>query len=128
MDIKAVWYRRYGGPEVLEIFDLPEIHAGPGHVRIRNHAASVDPTDILARSGMLSEQQQGIAPACGPSEHVSTKGLTYRLGSTIAGDSEEFSSPRNVNRQAYAVRRYGIEYRRGSHYLEAAWKAQSCAH
>ena len=59
---KAIGYRRYGGPEVLEIFDLPEIHAGAGQVRIRNHAATVNPTDILARTGMLSEQQKGIAP------------------------------------------------------------------
>ncbi len=59
---KAIGYRRYGGPEVLEILDLPEIHAGAGQVRIRNHAATVNPTDILARTGMLSEQQKGIAP------------------------------------------------------------------
>lgn len=26
----AVGFMNYGGPEVLEIFDLPEIHAGTG--------------------------------------------------------------------------------------------------
>jgi hypothetical protein len=25
----AVGFMRYGGPEVLEIYDLPEVHAGP---------------------------------------------------------------------------------------------------
>ncbi len=53
---------RYGGPEVLEILNLPEIHAGPGQVRIQNHAATVNPADIMLRSGMLSEQQKGFAP------------------------------------------------------------------
>jgi NADPH2:quinone reductase len=60
--MRAVGFMRYGGPEVLEIYDLPEIHAGPGQLRIRNYAATVNPTDIMARSGMLSEQQKGIAP------------------------------------------------------------------
>ena len=60
--MRAVGFMRYGGPEVLEIYDLPEIHAGPGQMRIRNYAATVNPTDIMARSGMLSEQQKGIAP------------------------------------------------------------------
>ena len=58
----AVGYMKYGGPEVLEIFDLPEIHAGPGQLRIRNRAATVNPTDIMARSGLQSQQQKGIAP------------------------------------------------------------------
>lgn len=60
--MRAVGFSSYGGPEVLEIYDLPEIHAGPGQVRIRNHAATVNPTDIMTRSGMLPERQKGIAP------------------------------------------------------------------
>lgn len=39
-----------GAPEVLEVLDLPEPHAGPGEVRIRVHGACVNPTDILRRS------------------------------------------------------------------------------
>src|ERR1700712_2745170 len=62
MKNKAVGFMKYGGPEVLEIVDLPEIHAGPGQLRIRNHAATVNPTDIMSRSGLLSEQQKGILP------------------------------------------------------------------
>src|SRR5437764_9361677 len=58
----AVGYMKYGGPEVLEIFDLPEVHAGPGQLRIRNRAATVNPTDIMARSGLQSQKQKGIAP------------------------------------------------------------------
>src|SRR5437764_14505535 len=58
----AVGYMKYGGPEVLEIFDLPEVHAGPGQLRIRNRAATVNPTDLMARSGLQSHKQKGIAP------------------------------------------------------------------
>jgi len=60
--MRAVGFSKYGGPEVLEIYDLPEVHAGPGQVRIRNHAATVNPTDIMARSGILPDRQKGIAP------------------------------------------------------------------
>src|SRR2546421_9296167 len=60
--MRAVGYMKYGGSEVLEIFNLPEIHAGPGQLRIRNRAATVNPTDIMARSGLQAQQQKGIAP------------------------------------------------------------------
>src|SRR2546423_7151648 len=58
----AVGYMKSGAREVREIFDLPEVHAGPGQLRIRNRAATVNPTDIMARSGLQSQQQKGIAP------------------------------------------------------------------
>ena len=60
--MRAVGYINYGGPEVLETLDLPEIHPGPGELRIRNRAATVNPSDVMARSGMLAAQQKGIAP------------------------------------------------------------------
>jgi NADPH:quinone reductase-like Zn-dependent oxidoreductase len=40
-----------GGPEVLEVSDLPEPQPGAGEVRIRVAAATVNPTDISFRSG-----------------------------------------------------------------------------
>ena len=38
--MKAVRFGRFGGPEVLEIVDLPDPHPGPGQVRIAVRAAS----------------------------------------------------------------------------------------
>ncbi len=49
--MKAVVIRRFGGPEVLEVADLPVPEPGPGEVRIRVAAATVNPTDIGLRSG-----------------------------------------------------------------------------
>ena len=54
--MRAVGMNRYGGPEVLEIVDVPEVHAGEGEVRIRVHAATVNPTDTLTRNGSRAEQ------------------------------------------------------------------------
>ena len=49
--MRAIGVRDFGGPEVLQILDLPEPQAGPGEVRIRVHAAPVNPTDVLLRTG-----------------------------------------------------------------------------
>lgn len=45
----------FGGPEVLQIVDLPEVHAETGEVRIRVHAATVNPTDTGVRDGSRAE-------------------------------------------------------------------------
>ena len=52
----------HGGPEALEVVDVPEVHAGPGQVRIRIHAAAVNPTDTMARNGSRAEQQKVDPP------------------------------------------------------------------
>ncbi len=49
--MRGVGVIEFGGPEVLQVVDLPEVHAGPGEVRIRVHAAAVNPTDTGLRSG-----------------------------------------------------------------------------
>lgn len=52
--MKAVQFSRFGGPEVLEIVDLPDPHPGPGQVRIVVHAAGISATDPKLRSGVLN--------------------------------------------------------------------------
>lgn len=49
--MKAVGVTDFGGPEVLKILELPDPVAGPGEILIRIHAAAVNPTDALIRSG-----------------------------------------------------------------------------
>ena len=60
--MRAVGLFTHGGPEVLQVVDLHEVHAGPGQVRIRNRAATVNPTDIMARNGSRAEQQKADPP------------------------------------------------------------------
>lgn len=42
---RAVTYDRYGGPEVLELRDVPEPHAGPGEIRVRVAAVGLNAMD-----------------------------------------------------------------------------------
>lgn len=51
--MKAVRFRRFGGPEVLEIVDLPDPHPGPGQVRIAVRAAGLNPSDAKKRQGLM---------------------------------------------------------------------------
>lgn len=50
--MKAIGVTKFGGPEALEVLELPEPQAGPGQVRIRVHAAAVNPTDTGRRTGV----------------------------------------------------------------------------
>jgi NADPH:quinone reductase len=60
--MRAVGLMTHGGPEVLQVVDVPEVHAGPGQVRLRIHAAAVNPTDTMARNGARAEQQKADPP------------------------------------------------------------------
>jgi NADPH:quinone reductase-like Zn-dependent oxidoreductase len=51
--MKAVRFKRFGGPEVLEIVDLPDPHPGPGLVRIVVLAAGVNASDWKKRKGLM---------------------------------------------------------------------------
>ena len=50
--MRAIGLYEFGGPDVLRVVDLPEPHAGPGEVRVRVHAAAVNPADTLVRAGV----------------------------------------------------------------------------
>jgi NADPH:quinone reductase-like Zn-dependent oxidoreductase len=54
--MKAVRYSQFGGPEVLEIVDLPDPHPGPGQVRIAVRAAGINPSDWKKRKGLMDEE------------------------------------------------------------------------
>ena len=51
--MRAVRFDQFGGPEVLEIVDLPDPHPGPGQVRIAVRAAGVNPSDWKKRRGLM---------------------------------------------------------------------------
>ena len=62
--MRGVGVIEFGGPEALQVVDLPEVHAGPGEVRLRVHAATVNPTDTFVRGGARADalREQGPPP------------------------------------------------------------------
>jgi NADPH:quinone reductase-like Zn-dependent oxidoreductase len=51
--MKAVQYSRFGGPEVLELVDLPDPHPSAGQVRLAVRAVGINPIDWKVRSGAM---------------------------------------------------------------------------
>lgn len=86
--MKAIGVTEFGGPDALHVVELPDPEAGPGEVRIRVHAAAVNPTDTGLRSGaravdvpppyipgmdvagVLEQIGPGSSTALQPGEHV----------------------------------------------------------
>lgn len=58
--MRAIVVRTYGGPDALRLEELATPVPGPGQVRIRVHAAAVNPVDVLVRSGLAN--QLGLLP------------------------------------------------------------------
>jgi NADPH:quinone reductase len=75
--MRAVGVTRFGGPEVLEIVELPVPEPGQGEVRIKVAAATVNPTDTGLRAGLRAPDDRpppyvpgmelaGVVDAVGP--------------------------------------------------------------
>ena len=77
----AVSYSRHGGPDVLEIVDIPEPHAGPGEVRVRVASSGLNRADRTAFSCAANfdtsfpslDCQMKTAPSCDPATTSSPK-------------------------------------------------------
>lgn len=81
-EMRAVGLMMHGGPDVLEVVDLSEVHAGPGKVRIRVRAAAVNPTDLMARNGSRAEQQKVDAPPYVPG--MDAAGIVDEVGEGVS--------------------------------------------
>jgi len=79
--MRAVGLFEHGGPEVLQVVDLPSVDAGPGQVRIRNYAAAVNPTDIVGRNGMRAEIQKKDPPPYVPG--MDAAGVVDQIGEGV---------------------------------------------
>ncbi|WP_029114581.1 NADP-dependent oxidoreductase [Mycobacterium sp. URHB0044] len=76
--MRAVVVSEYGGPDVLRQVEADEPRAGAGQVRIRVHAATVNPADVLLRVGDIDDALR-----------ASTLSAPYRPGMEVAGILDE---------------------------------------
>ena len=51
--MKGIAFSQFGGPEVLELVDLPDPEPAPGQIRVAVRAAGVNPIDWKVRSGAM---------------------------------------------------------------------------
>jgi NADPH:quinone reductase len=82
--MRAVGVTEFGGPDVLHVVELPDPQAGPGELRIRVHAAAVNPTDTGLRAGARAGQLKDISPPYVPG--MDAAGELDQIGSGVSTD------------------------------------------
>ncbi|HXX85387.1 MAG TPA: NADP-dependent oxidoreductase [Casimicrobiaceae bacterium] len=103
--MRAIVFKQFGAPEVLQMAELPEPVPAPGEALVRVAAAGVNPTDVLMRSGQQAKLMTDLKPPyiCGQefSGHVhALGGASTRLkqGQAVMG----IVNPRRPQGGAYA--------------------------
>lgn len=99
--MRAVVVRHFGGPEVLEIADVPVPQPAQGQVRIRVQAAAVNPVDIATRAGWLAdsglmagEGEIGIGwDLAGVVDEVGTDVDQFTVGDPVIGMRDLLPAP-----------------------------------
>jgi NADPH:quinone reductase len=82
--MRAIGVVEFGGPEMLEVVDLPDREAGPGEMRIRVRAAAVNPTDTGLRSGARAATMKDISPPYVPG--MDAAGVLEQIGEGVVTD------------------------------------------
>jgi NADPH:quinone reductase-like Zn-dependent oxidoreductase len=80
---RAVIYETFGGPEVLELREVPEPHAGAGEVRVRVAAVGLNPMDWVLSSMPEMAQQFGITLPSGFATDFA--GTVDEVGEEVSG-------------------------------------------
>ncbi len=90
--MKAVAFSKFGGPDVLEVIELPIPQPGPDDVVVRIAAATVNPTDIMMRSGKQAALMVALTPpyVAGMefSGHIYSAGsgvMKFQIGQPVMG-------------------------------------------
>ncbi|WP_306334741.1 NADP-dependent oxidoreductase [Streptomyces sp. KL118A] len=80
--MKRVSFAEFGGPDVLQLMDAEEPHAGPGQIRIAVRAAGVNPVDWRIREG----QKLGAHPTELPAGvGLDASGIVDEVGDGVVG-------------------------------------------
>lgn len=91
--MRAVVFEDFGGPDVLEVRDVPEPHAGAGQVRVKVQAAGVNPFDTKVRAGLTKGFVDPVLPAIPGFEVAGVvdeagDGAEFAVGDEVVGWSE----------------------------------------
>ncbi|WP_369241971.1 NADP-dependent oxidoreductase [Streptomyces sp. R21] len=76
--MRAAQFSRFGGPEVLEIVDLPDPHPGAGEIRIKVRAAGINASDWKKRQGLMD---QALPQTLG----YEAAGIVDEIGDDVSG-------------------------------------------
>jgi NADPH:quinone reductase len=80
--MKAILAREFGGPEVLQLEELPDPEVDAGRVRVKVHAIGVNPYDTYMRSGSYA-----IKPPLPYSPGADAAGVVDQIGAGVTAVS-----------------------------------------
>jgi len=89
--MQAIVFEEFGGPEVLQVKEIEEPHAGPGEVRVAVKAAGVNPADFKIRRGWFESMAPTTFPAvpgyelAGVVDEVGEGVTEFAVGDEVAG-------------------------------------------
>ena len=92
--MRAIWIKKYGGPEVLEIRDAPAPDPKRGEVRVRVRAAGLDFAELMAREGLYPDAPK---PPCV---------VGYEAAGVVEALGEGVTEP-SVGTRVIALTRFG---------------------
>ena len=85
--VRAIEYRSYGGPEVLEMVEVPEPVPGAGEVRIAVKAAGLNPVDWKIFSGMMGDDASALPRGVGRDYAGVVDAVGEGVASVAVGDA-----------------------------------------
>ncbi|MFF3256088.1 NADP-dependent oxidoreductase [Actinacidiphila glaucinigra] len=83
--MRAVVFRTFGGPEVLEVAETPLPEPGAGQIRIKVAAAALNPADLSLRAGRFGSRGLGT--------DLERLGLGLDVAGVVDGLADGISSP-----------------------------------
>lgn len=106
--MRAAGFDRYGGPDVLRMVEIPEPPVADGEICVRVTAATVNPADLLFRSGGLAAVIEGEPPYCGGLEFSGLvdavgDGVEWAVGDRVAGMTAFIPGGRGAHAERVAV-------------------------
>ncbi|HET6931120.1 MAG TPA: NADPH:quinone reductase, partial [Candidatus Acidoferrum sp.] len=99
--MKAIQVHQFGGPEVLQLQEIPTPKPGPGQVLVRVHAAGVNPYDTYMRNGTYAikpplpytpgSDAAGVIEAVGEGVTKFKPGARVYTARTVSGAYAEYA-------------------------------------
>jgi len=99
--MKAIQVHQFGGPEVLQLQEIPTPKSGPGQVLVRVHAAGVNPYDTYMRNGTYAikpplpytpgSDAAGVVESAGDGVTRFRKGDRVYTAKTVSGAYAEYA-------------------------------------
>jgi NADPH:quinone reductase-like Zn-dependent oxidoreductase len=104
--MRGIQFTQFGGPEVLELVELPDPEPGPGQIRVAVRAAGVNPIDWKVRSGAMGgdlpkrtgQEVAGVVDKLGDGVHGVEVGEAVFGGAAGGGGAAELALLENYAR------------------------------